>query len=66
MEHLFFIGPQLVALSSAGRIGVWHAMTHHWQAQEIGSVSSFDRAGSFLLLGGTNGCIYYIGQSRRG
>ncbi|XP_043241119.1 BTB/POZ domain-containing protein KCTD3-like [Amphibalanus amphitrite] len=64
VEHLFFIGPQLVALSSAGRIGVWHAMTHHWQAQEIGSVSSFDRAGSFLLLGGTNGCIYYIDMQK--
>ncbi|XP_037079230.1 BTB/POZ domain-containing protein KCTD3-like [Pollicipes pollicipes] len=64
VEHLFFIGPQLVGLSSVGRIGVWHAMTHHWQAQEVGHISSFDRAGSFLLLGGTNGSIYYIDMQK--
>jgi BTB/POZ domain-containing protein KCTD3 len=27
VEYLFFIGSQLVALSSSGKIGVWHAMT---------------------------------------
>lgn len=64
VEHLFFIGSQLVALSSSstGKIGVWHAMTQHWQIQDLVPVLSFDSAGSFLLLGCNNGSIYYIGK----
>lgn len=61
VEHLFFIGSQLVALSSSGKIGVWHAMTQHWQIQDLVPILSFDSAGSFLLLGCNNGSIYYIG-----
>lgn len=61
VEYLFFIGSQLVALSSVGKIGVWHAMTQHWQVQDVLPIASFDTAGSFLLLGCTNGSIYYIG-----
>lgn len=62
VEYLFFIGSQLVALSSSGKIGVWHAMTQHWQTQDLEKISSFDTAGSFLLLGCNNGSIYYIGK----
>lgn len=62
VEYLFFIGSQLVALSSSGKIGVWHAMTQHWQTQDLEPISSFDTAGSFLLLGCNNGSIYYIGK----
>lgn len=62
VEYLFFIGSQLVALSSSGKIGVWHAMTQHWQIQDLVPVLSFDSAGSFLLLGCNNGSIYYIGM----
>ena len=61
VEYLFFIGSQLVALSSSGKIGVHHAMTQHWQTQDLVPVLSFDSAGSFLLLGCNNGSIYYIG-----
>lgn len=61
VEFLFFIGSQLVALSSSGKIGVWHAMTQHWQIQDLEPILSFDTAGSFLLLGCNNGSIYYIG-----
>lgn len=61
VEYLFFIGSQLVALSPLGKIGVWHAMTQHWQIQDVVPISSFDTAGSFLLLGCSNGSIYYIG-----
>ena len=32
-EHLFFIGSQLVALSSVGKVGVWNAMTQNWQVR---------------------------------
>lgn len=62
VEYLFFIGSQLVALSPSGKLGVWHAMTQHWQTQDVVPIASFDTAGSFLLLGCNNGCIYYIGN----
>lgn len=61
VEYLFFIGSQLVALSPSGKLGVWHAMTQHWQTQDVMPIASFDTAGSILLLGCNNGCIYYIG-----
>ncbi|KAH8337243.1 hypothetical protein KR059_004199 [Drosophila kikkawai] len=64
VEYLFFIGSQLVALSSSGKIGVWHAMTQHWQIQDLVPVLSFDSAGSFLLLGCNNGSIYYIDMQK--
>ncbi|GBN31105.1 BTB/POZ domain-containing protein KCTD3, partial [Araneus ventricosus] len=62
VDHLFFIGSQLVALSHTGKVGVWHAMTQHWQIQDVIPITSFDTAGSFLLLGCNNGSIYYIGK----
>ncbi|RXG60839.1 BTB/POZ domain-containing protein KCTD3 [Armadillidium vulgare] len=64
VEYLFFIGSQLVALSSVGKIGVWHAMTQHWQIQDVLPIASFDTAGSFLLLGCSNGSIYYIDMQK--
>ncbi|XP_018328382.1 BTB/POZ domain-containing protein KCTD3 isoform X2 [Agrilus planipennis] len=64
VEYLFFIGSQLVALSPSGKLGVWHAMTQHWQTQDVFSIASFDTAGSFLLLGSNNGCIYYIDMQK--
>ena len=64
VEYLFFIGYQLVALSSVGKIGVWHAMTRNWQTQDVLPIASFDTAGSFLLLGCTNGSIYYIDMQK--
>ncbi|UYV82941.1 KCTD3, partial [Cordylochernes scorpioides] len=62
VDHLFFIGSQLVGLSHTGKVGVWHAMTQHWQIQDVVPVTSYDTAGSFLLLGCNNGSIYYIGE----
>lgn len=64
VEYLFFIGSQLVALSSSGKIGVWHAMTQHWQVQDMVPILAFDTAGSFLLLGCNNGSIYYIDMQK--
>jgi BTB/POZ domain-containing protein KCTD3 len=65
VEYLFFIGNQLVALSSSGKIGVWHSTTRHFQMQDLfNKILSFDYAGSFLLLGCANGCIYYIGENK--
>uniref|UniRef100_A0AAZ3P2A9 BTB/POZ domain-containing protein KCTD3 n=1 Tax=Oncorhynchus tshawytscha TaxID=74940 RepID=A0AAZ3P2A9_ONCTS len=31
VDHLFFIGNQLVATSHMGKVGVWNAVTQHWQ-----------------------------------
>ncbi|XP_054709521.1 BTB/POZ domain-containing protein KCTD3-like [Uloborus diversus] len=64
VDHLFFIGNQLVALSHTGKVGVWHAMTQHWQIQDVIPITSFDTAGSFLLLGCNNGSIYYIDMQK--
>ncbi|XP_032104627.1 SH3KBP1-binding protein 1 isoform X2 [Sapajus apella] len=60
VEALFFVGNQLIATSHTGRIGVWNAVTKHWQVQEIQPITSYDAAGSFLLLGCNNGSIYYV------
>lgn len=62
VEYLFFIGNQLVALNSSGKIGVWQHLNQHWQIQDLLPILSFDYAGSFLLLGCNNGSIYYIGE----
>ena len=62
VDSLFFIGNQLVVLSNAGRVAVWQSVTRHWQVQEVAPICSFDRAGSFLLLGCGNGSIYHIGE----
>lgn len=34
------------------------------QNQDVVPISSYDTAGSFLILGCNNGSIYYIGESR--
>ena len=79
VDKLFFIGTQLVALStqqkgeaggnpgslSGGKIGVWNSMTQHWQSQEFASsITSYDTAGSLLLLGSSNGSINYIDMQK--
>ncbi|TKS69919.1 BTB/POZ domain-containing protein KCTD3 [Collichthys lucidus] len=63
VDDLFFIGNQLVATSHTGKVGVWNAVTQHWQVQDVVPITSCDTAGSFLLLGCNNGSIYYIGVS---
>ncbi|XP_051579346.1 BTB/POZ domain-containing protein KCTD3-like isoform X1 [Myxocyprinus asiaticus] len=60
VDSLFFIGSQLVATSHTGKVGVWNAVTQHWQVQDVVPITSCDTAGSFLLLGCNNGSIYYI------
>ncbi|KAM9514341.1 LOW QUALITY PROTEIN: SH3KBP1-binding protein 1 [Guaruba guarouba] len=59
-EALFFVGNQLIATSPSGTIGVWNAVTKHWQTQDVVPINSYDAAGTFLLLGCTNGSIYYV------
>ncbi|RXM35301.1 SH3KBP1-binding protein 1 [Acipenser ruthenus] len=59
-EALFFVGNQLIATSHTGKVGVWNAVTKHWQNQDVVPINSYDTAGSFLLLGCNNGSIYYI------
>lgn len=64
VDNLFFIGSQLVATSSIGKIGVWNSLSQLWQTQDITPISSFDTAGSVLLLGGQNGVLYYIDMQK--
>ncbi|KAM8952656.1 SH3KBP1-binding protein 1 [Pelodytes ibericus] len=60
VEALFFVGNQLIATSHTGKIGVWNAVTKHWQIQDVVPINSYDTAGSFLLLGCNNGSVYYV------
>ncbi|XP_077466683.1 SH3KBP1-binding protein 1 isoform X2 [Stigmatopora argus] len=60
VESLFFVGNQLIATSHTGKVGVWNAVTKHWQNQDVVPISSYDTAASFLILGCNNGSIYYI------
>ncbi|KAM9764524.1 BTB/POZ domain-containing protein KCTD3 [Menidia menidia] len=64
VDNLFFIGNQLVATSHTGKVGVWNAVTQHWQVQDVVPITSCDTAGSFLLLGCNNGSIYYIDMQK--
>lgn len=64
VDALSFIGSQLVSLSCTGKIGVWNAMTQSWRIQDVMPISSHNTAGSFLLLGGTNGVIYYVDMEK--
>ncbi len=65
VDGLFFIGMQLVAVSNTGKVAVWQSVQRHWQLQDVEPICSYDAAGSFLLLGCTNGCIYYIGKKKK-
>uniref|UniRef100_A0AAZ3SXM7 BTB/POZ domain-containing protein KCTD3 n=1 Tax=Oncorhynchus tshawytscha TaxID=74940 RepID=A0AAZ3SXM7_ONCTS len=60
VEALFFVANQLIATSHTGKVGVWNAVTKHWQNQDVVPINSYDTAGSFLILGCNNGSIYYI------
>lgn len=62
VDGLFFIGKQLVAINNTGKVVVWQSVQKHWQKQEVEPICSCDTAASFLLLGCTNGSIYYIGR----
>nr|CAB3258206.1 BTB/POZ domain-containing protein KCTD3 [Phallusia mammillata] len=69
INALFFIGSQLVAHGTrfdgrSGRVGVWNAVSQHWQGQDVVRITSHDTAGAFLLLGGVNGTIYYIDMQK--
>nr|XP_045008232.1 BTB/POZ domain-containing protein KCTD3 isoform X2 [Jaculus jaculus] len=64
VDALFFIGNQLVATSHTGKVGVWNAVTQHWQVQDVVPITSYDTAGSFLLLGCNNGSVYYIDMQK--
>uniref|UniRef100_A0A8C7REF1 BTB/POZ domain-containing protein KCTD3 n=1 Tax=Oncorhynchus mykiss TaxID=8022 RepID=A0A8C7REF1_ONCMY len=64
VEALFFVANQLIATSHTGKVGVWNAVTKHWQNQDVAPINSYDTAGSFLILGCNNGSIYYIGKGK--
>lgn len=43
---------------------MWNAVTQHWQVQDVVPITSYDTAGSFLLLGCNNESIYYIDMQK--
>ena len=64
VDQLFFIGAQLVGISPTGKVGVWNSLAQHWQVQELAPITAHDTAGSFLLLGSSNGSINYIDMQK--
>ncbi|CAJ0582429.1 unnamed protein product, partial [Mesorhabditis spiculigera] len=64
VDKLFFVGSQMVALSRIGKVGIWHSMTGNWQVQDVVSITCYDTAASSLILGCTNGCMYYIDMQK--
>lgn len=44
VDDLFFIGNQLVATSHTGKVGVWNAVTQHWQ---VGLVFCYSKSAEF-------------------
>ena len=60
VNALFFIGPQLVAISSAGKVGVWHYSNQNWTAQGVHEITSYTSVGSLLVWGASNGVINSI------
>lgn len=45
-EALFFVGNQLIATSHTGKVGVWNAVTKHWQ---VGGVRFWTVSGPMLV-----------------
>ena len=43
---------------------MWNSLAQHWQAQELSPITAHDTAGSFLLLGSSNGSINYIDMQK--
>ncbi|KAI6652755.1 SH3KBP1-binding protein 1 [Oopsacas minuta] len=60
VSALFFIGPQLVAISSVGKVGVWHYSNQNWTAQGVYEITSYTSVGSLLVWGSSNGIINSI------
>jgi len=50
VDSLFFIGSQLVATSHTGKVGVWNAVTQHWQVKQFRFYSTTVMPGYFFSL----------------
>ncbi|KAI4893132.1 hypothetical protein NFI96_003318 [Prochilodus magdalenae] len=48
VEALFFVGNQLIATSHTGKVGVWNAVTKHWQSQGCAVRSSPYPSGPYV------------------
>lgn len=60
VNALFFMGPQLVAISAEGKVGVWHYSNQNWTAQGVNAITSYTSIGSLLVWGCSNGSINSI------
>lgn len=66
VDSLFFIGSQLVATSHTGKVGVWNAVTQHWQVQQFTFYTTtvkcqFNNQGSYLIM---SFAIYHLYRYR--
>jgi hypothetical protein len=64
IDGMFFINNQLVAISNTGKVAVWQSVQKHWKTQELSQICSYNTAGSYLILGCSNGSIYYIDMEK--
>lgn len=65
VEALFFVGNQLIATSHTGRIGVWNAVTKHWQVRALASLAaSFSGAQTSQTQGGVPFCPTRPGENQ--
>lgn len=65
MEALFFVGNQLIATSHTGRIGVWNAVTKHWQVRVLaGLAASFPGVQTIQTQGGMPFCSAPLERDR--
>lgn len=44
VEALFFVGNQLIATSHTGKVGVWNAVTKHWQVSCTSCLMAYHKA----------------------
>lgn len=58
VEALFFVGNQLIATSHTGKVGVWNAVTKHWQVggDALGSKISLADSNRFVQFGSEFRC----------
>eukprot|EP01137_Pigoraptor_chileana_P031981 Opistho-2@20629 len=64
VDALFFIGSHLVAVSHTGRVAAWNSVSQHLQLQELVPITSFDHAGSLLVLGCQNAQLLYVDMGK--
>ncbi|XP_040566338.1 BTB/POZ domain-containing protein KCTD3 [Lepeophtheirus salmonis] len=65
VDHLFFVGSHVVALSKEDKIGIWNFYRKNWHCQKIKEkITSYNATESILLLGSAKGTIHHIDMEK--